>query len=80
MTKTVMMPTELTAENGAKKLMAGQFFIPSTQECEQCWGEGERENEECEDCCGIGSETVHVAIDWATIKEIYDKAVEHFGH
>ena len=33
-THTVMMPRELTAENGAKAALSGEFFISVTKDCE----------------------------------------------
>lgn len=81
-TETVMMPRELTAENGAKELFIGEFFSEIVQECPDCEGEGwedEESGEECYTCQGGGNVTVKVPVSWTTIKEIYRKAVEHLA-
>ncbi|MBL4891479.1 MAG: hypothetical protein JKX91_06590 [Rhizobiaceae bacterium] len=74
--KTVAMPTELTAENGGKYLMMGEFFEVVELECSAC----DQDDEDCEVCSGNGSYTYRVPISWPAIKEIYAKAVEHFGN
>ena len=66
----VKMPRALTAENGAKSALMGEFFIHRSVTCPECGGEG------CEDCKGIGGWSEPVAVDWTTIKEIYAKAVD----
>ncbi len=68
----VIMPRKLTAENGAKHALSGEFFVETREECHECGGCG------CEDCGEDGSLEVRLAIDWTTIKEIYSKTVEHF--
>lgn len=68
----VTMPRKLTAENGAKHALSGEFFVETREECHECGGRG------CEDCGEEGSLEVRLAIDWTTIKEIYSKTVEHF--
>jgi hypothetical protein len=71
-----VMPKELTAENGAKGLLSGEFSKSVTMNCELCNGEGEIEQEICEGCDGAGAYNMGVTIGWPTIKEIYAKAVE----
>lgn len=72
----VLMPRSLTAENGAKALLAGEFFIeiPEQYYC-NC---GDSGCEACEltddDCLTL---TRQVAVPWTVIKQIYAKAVEH---
>tara|TARA_R100001443_G_scaffold75752_1_gene83288 strand:+ start:694 stop:948 length:255 start_codon:yes stop_codon:yes gene_type:complete len=81
-TKTVMMPRELTAENGAKALLLGEFSVGDFIECGRCDGgdaSSDDEYEECEFCEGQGGHHVNFAVDWPTIKAIYAKAVEHLG-
>ncbi|MCU1787715.1 hypothetical protein CUU54_02435 [Pectobacterium polaris] len=39
-----IMPLKLTAENGAKGALSGEFHISRTVTCHECGGEG------CEDC------------------------------
>ncbi len=72
------MPRELTAENGAKALLIGEFYqyveLPHPDHCG------------CGQCraCLSGDDppymyTAKIIIDWTTIKDIYKKAVEHLG-
>ena len=76
----VTMPTELTAENGAKALMIGEFFVFSVDRCPECFGElGERDEWECDTCDESGYVTQKIPIPWTTIKEIYKKAVDNLG-
>jgi len=76
--ETMKLPVELTAENGAKGLLMGEFFeeieLDNTDYC----GCGE-----C-DCCveGLGEDeayTQKVPVSWTTIKEIYAKIVVYYG-
>ena len=60
------MPAELTAENGGKHLMLGEFFEVVKLECAACDQ-------------GNGTYTYRVPISWSAIKEIYAKAAAHFG-
>ena len=82
-TETVTMPRELTAENGAKGLLLGEFSVGDFIECGRCdHGDasgGGDEYEECEFCEGQGGHYVNFAVDWTTIKAIYAKAVKHLG-
>ncbi len=74
-TGTVEMPRALTAENGAKKLMIGEFSERFAVVCETCGGE----DEFCPDCEGSGTMTYEVPVSWPTIKAIYAKAVDNFS-
>lgn len=72
----VLMPRSLTAENGAKALLSGEFKIDvdESQYCD-C---GEEDCEECEYTELYGLQpTFEVTVPWTTIKQIYAKAVEH---
>jgi len=69
----VMVPKRLTAENGAKAALIGEFSLEYSLTCHECFGEG------CEDCSGDGAWTNTVPIDWATIKDIWAKAIDHFA-
>ena len=69
----VMVPKRLTAENGAKAALIGEFSLEYSLTCHECFGEG------CEDCSGEGAWTNTVPIDWATIKDIWAKAIDHFA-
>ncbi len=68
----VMVPMRLTAENGAKAALLGEFNLEYSLTCHECFGEG------CDDCSGEGTWTNTIPIDWTTIKEIWAKGVEHF--
>lgn len=75
----VKMPSELTAENGAKYHLIGEFHEAVTMTCHDCGGEGDIDGEPCEECDSVGTFVVKVPIHWTTIKEIYAKAVEHLS-
>lgn len=70
--ETVEVPRELTAENGAKAALMGEFSITSIQPCPECSGD------DCEDCLGKGFYDYQAPVDWTTIKAIYKAAIEHF--
>lgn len=69
----MMVPMKLTAENGAKAALLGEFNLEYTLTCHECFGEG------CDDCSGEGTWTSTMPIDWTTIKEIWDKSINHFA-
>ena len=48
-TKTVMMPRELTAENGAKALLLGEFSVGDFIECGRCDGGDASSDDEYEE-------------------------------
>lgn len=73
-TKTVMMPRELTAENGAKAALMGEFSIKFPMKC--CCG---GYNPDCGVCEGTGEYKRSINVPWTTIKEIYKAAVKHLG-
>jgi len=78
----VIMPKRLTAENGAKTALIGEFKESIIVTCANCCGDGadpEDCDETCEDCGGSGSYSISVPVQWTTIKEIYEKAVELLG-
>jgi len=62
----VVMPRSLTAENGAKALLMGEFF--EVHECRYYDEDGE-----------LVEYTEKVPVSWTTIKEIYAKIVSHYG-
>ena len=72
-TKTVMMPRELTAENGAKAALMGEFVVRLPMRCD-C-----EESEDCAVCGGTGEYMQPVNVPWVTIKAIYAEAVKHLG-
>ena len=65
-----IMPVALTAKNGAKWALFGEFSTAREVTCPECEGDG------CSDCDGRGDWYEDQAIDWTTIKEIYRRAVE----
>ena len=61
-----VMPRSLTAENGAKTLLIGEFF--EEHECRHYDSDGE-----------LVEYTEKVPVSWSTIKDIYSKIVSHYG-
>lgn len=76
-TKTVMMPRSLTAENGAKAAMIGEFHEEIEITCSACYFD--EAQDDCEVCGGDGHYTQRVPVSWTTIKEIYAMAVKELG-
>ena len=76
----VLVPSELTAGNGAKAELIGEFFesieVPDPDYC----GCGE-----CDYCVEVATDeesetmTQQVPVSWTTIKAIYRKAVDLFS-
>lgn len=67
------LPKKLTSENGAKYALIGEvqftYEIPcSNNDCDSF----------CNDCDGSGCTDYSESISWSTIKEIWDKAIQHF--
>ncbi|MGY2186156.1 hypothetical protein [Pseudomonas sp. SDO5591_S426] len=69
-----LMPTRLTAENGAKALLLGEFKLGVTTECPEC-RELEEPLEGCEVCDGEGKYGQQHMISWDQTKLIYSEAV-----
>lgn len=70
-----LMPTRLTAENGAKALLLGEFKLEVTSECPEC-RDLEEPSEGCEICDGEGEYGQQHMIPWDQIKFIYSEAVK----
>ncbi|HBR2329462.1 TPA: DUF551 domain-containing protein [Klebsiella pneumoniae] len=70
----VMVPMRLTAENGARGALSGEFSETKFVNCPECFGD-----DECETCDGSGRIEITVPVTWTTIKEIWAKGVEHFA-
>ncbi len=68
-----MVPKKLTAENGAKSLLSGEFLETTFISCPECFSD-----EECESCDGSGRIKIEAPVSWTTIKAIWKKGVEHF--
>ena len=73
--KKILMPETLTAENGAKAALIGEFFEMVAVVCPDCL----HDDENCKTCGGDGSIDQKVQVSWTTIKEIYKRAVEVVG-
>lgn len=74
----ILMPKALTAENGAKALLIGEFSVDSWTEC-GCMDEDGYTNPSRTVCDGEDTIKVKIDIPWTTIKAIYAMAVEHLG-
>lgn len=72
----VMMPRRLTAENGAKSLLLGEFKESIQMPCPECDGEGD---DECLTCENMGEVSRDIPVSWDNIKAIYEMAVEHLA-
>ncbi|MHA6635594.1 hypothetical protein ACX3OY_17595 [Citrobacter farmeri] len=70
----VIVPKCLTAENGAKGVMIGEFSETKFINCPECFGDGD-----CETCDGSGRIKISVSVSWTNIKAIWAKGVEHFA-
>lgn len=76
----IKMPTELTAENGAKAAFMGEFLEEVEVTCPECGGDNDDDDDDfCEMCGNENLLNSQVFISWANIKAIYKKAVELFG-
>lgn len=74
----VILPRELTAENGAKALFSGEFFEVNSLTCVACDENGiNHAGDKCDICLGSGTFEEKTAISWDSIKDIYKKIVEH---
>ncbi len=77
--KDKKMPLRLTAENGAKSLLSGEFFEYIEVINEEYCGCGE-----CDYCIEIQDEDAaetniqRIPVSWDTIKEIYLTIVDHY--
>lgn len=69
------MPVELTAENGAKALLSGEFAELVEVPNPDYNGNGEDEDDDGEP----RTFTQAVPVSWTTIKAIYAMAVKHLG-
>lgn len=65
-----IMPLTLTAANGAKCALSGEFKVSRTVRCHECGGEG------CDDCADAGEFEEEITVPWDTIKDIYRAAVD----
>jgi hypothetical protein len=70
----VLVPKKLTAENGAKGVLSGEFSETKSINCPECFGD-----DDCETCDGSGRIEITVPVTWTTIKAIWAKGVEHLA-
>ncbi|HBB9887811.1 TPA: Eaa protein [Escherichia coli] len=70
----VMVPKKLTAENGAKVVLSGEFSESTFISCPECFCD-----DDCDTCDGSGRIEIKVPVTWATIKSIWDKSIEYFA-
>lgn len=70
----VVVPKVLSAENGGKASLAGEFSETKTISCPECFGD-----EDCESCDGSGQIEIKVPVSWTTIKAIWARGVEIFA-
>lgn len=75
----VWVPKKLTAENGVKKALIGEFEEFIIMECDGCDGSGLINDEVCDECHGAGDYSLHVPVGWSTIKAIWEKAIDTVG-
>jgi len=68
----VRMPIKLTAENGAKEALMGEFSVALPVVCPICGGDAD---EYCSGCENSGEVTWNINVPWTVIKDIYAKAV-----
>lgn len=74
--RTVFMPERLTAENGAKALLSGEFYEEIYVPCTEC---GESDAGCCETCGDEMLVLCKVPVTWTTIKAIYAAAIKEFA-
>ncbi|EGQ2583500.1 ead/Ea22-like family protein [Escherichia coli] len=70
----VMVPKRLTAENGAKGALSGEFSETTFISCPECFGD-----DDCDTCDGSGRIEIKVPVTWTTIKSIWDKGIAYFA-
>ncbi len=70
----VVVPKRLTAENGAKGALSGEFSETTFISCQECFGD-----DDCDTCDGSGRIEIKVPVTWSTIKSIWDKGIEYFA-
>ena len=70
----VIVPKKLTAENGAKGVLSGEFSETTFVSCPECFGD-----DDCETCDGSGRIEIKVPVSWTTIKTIWAKGCEYFS-
>ncbi|PUB87025.1 MAG: hypothetical protein DBP02_01925 [gamma proteobacterium symbiont of Ctena orbiculata] len=75
----VAMPKALTAENGAKALLIGEFNEKIISDCPACLNKNGDIDDNCYLCDGTGEFVQEIQVSWTTLKEIYAMAVKHLA-
>lgn len=68
------VPAKLSADNGAKAALSGEFLEVKFIGCPECFGDVD-----CDSCDGSGRVKVEIPVSWTTIKAIWEKGVQHFS-
>lgn len=72
-----LVPTRLTAENGAKSALSGEFNVAVETDCDDC---DDCELEEiCQTCLGEGYTVRYEPVSWTMIKDIWAAGISHFA-
>lgn len=84
--RATSVPAQLTAENGAKAALAGEFkehvHYAACSVCDMFGnidGSEDDESVRCEACDGDGRLWMDVYISWDNIKQIWRAGMQHFG-
>lgn len=75
----VMLPAKLTAENGAKSALMGEFHERIETECPECEGGLHDNDDGCAECGGEWVVYDKMPVSWDTIKRIHEAVVQHFA-
>ena len=75
----VWVPKKLTAENGAKKALYGEFEETVVMDCPDCKGAGHIHEINCEECNRAGQYTIWLPVSWTNIKDIWEKGIDTVG-
>ncbi|WP_338570540.1 hypothetical protein VRB37_16615 [Erwinia billingiae] len=68
------LPAKISADNGAKAALSGEFLEVKFISCPECFGD-----DDCDSCDGSGRVKVEIPVSWTTIKAIWEKGVQHFS-
>ena len=74
----ILLPRNLTADNGCKDLLRGEFSESIKICCPHCAGSRKIATQTCIECDGAGEYTLNVPVTWTTMKNIHAKIVANF--